>query len=306
MEQKSPFSTHIILLLVTFSWALNVVFMKIGFREIDPWMFSTLRLLTSLPIVLLIARLSPGYVRFEWKDLLKISGIACVGFTGFQFLFPLGLNGVSTPVGGILMATVPVWVLLINLIARISKISAATILGLLLTLSGVLIITVLPSLESGGEVGKTTVSGVVFLVLAELFFAINSVFLKPFMKKYSIPQVTAVAIVISTLLFVAVLNKRIVTFDYASLSISTWGILLFSGIIALFISNIFWNRAIKRTSSLKVSLYANMPPVFVLILGVLIFGERLNGVQSIGAVVRVAGIILAQVKHRKKDTANNV
>ncbi|NQT60840.1 MAG: DMT family transporter, partial [Bacteroidetes bacterium] len=169
--------------------------------------------------------------------------------------------------------------------------------------SGVLIITVLPGLESGGEVGETTVSGVVFLVLAELFFAINSVFLKPFMKKYSIPQVTAVALVISTLMFAAILNKRIVTFDYAAISFSTWGTILYSGIIALFLSNVFWNRAIKSTGSLKVSVYANLPPVFVLILGALIFSEMLNGVQYVGAAIIAAGIVLAQ---RQKGNANKV
>jgi len=299
VKHKSSLSTQIILILVTFSWGLNNIFMKIGFREIDPWMFSALRLASTLPLVLLAARFMPGYVRFERKDLLKISGIACVGFAGFQVFFPLGIYGVSTPVGGMLIATMPVWVLLINLIARISKVSITAVIGLLLTVSGILLIAVLPGMEDS-ETGRTTVSGIVFLVLSELFFAINTVFLRPFMKKYSVPQVTAVAMVISTLLFAAILNKRILTFEYSTLSPSTWGTILYSGVIALFISNVFWNRAIKRTGSLKVSVYANLPPVFVLILGVLVFGETLNGVQYFGAVIIAAGIVLAQVKHREK------
>jgi len=299
VNQKSSVLTSIILLFVTFSWGLNNILMKVGFREIDPWMFSALRLAATLPAVLLVARFSPGYVPFERKDLLKISGIACVGFTGFQVFFPLGIYGVSTPLGGMLIATMPVWVLLINLITRISRVSITAVAGLLLTLTGILLIVVLPEMGTG-DVGNTTVSGVVFLVLSELFFAVNSVFLRPFMKKYSVPQVTAVAMVISTLLFAAILNKRIVTFDYTSLSLVTWGTILYSGVIAMFLSNILWNRSIKSTGSLKVSVYANLPPVFVLILGALIFGEILSGVQYIGAVIIATGIVLAQVQRRAK------
>ncbi len=301
VNQKSSVLTSIMLILVTFSWGLNNIVMKVGFRELDPWMFSALRLAATLPAVLLLARFSPGYIPFEKKDLLRISGIACVGFSGFQVLFPLGIHGVSTPVGGMLMATVPVWVLLINLIARISRVSFTAVAGLLLTLTGILLIVLLPKIGTG-DAGSTTVSGVVFLLLAELFFAVNSVFLRPFMKKYSVPQVTAVAMIIATLLFTAILNKRLITFDYSTLSPVTWGAVLYSGLIALFFSNILWNRAIKSTGSLRVSVYANLPPVFVLILGALVFGEILNGVQYVGAVIIVSGIILAQVQPRAKES----
>lgn len=298
MNKKTHFSAHVVLFFVVFSWSLNTIMMKIGFREIDPWMFGLLRLAAIAPVVLLAARFSPGYIPFEKKDFLKITGIACIGFAGFQIFFLPGINGVSAPVGGMLLGILPVWVVVINLIARTDKVSTMALAGVLLTIAGITLIAYSPG-AAGGNSGETTVSGVLFLVLAEFFFAINTVFLRPFMKKYSIPQVTSIAIIVSFIIYAAILNKRIVTFDYSSLSLVTWGTILYSGFVALFIANVFWNRSVKHMGSTKVSVYANLPPVFVLILGAVFLGELLRGPQYAGAAIIAAGIILVQLQNKR-------
>ena len=261
MNKKTHLSAHVVLFFVTFSWGLNNILMKIGFREIDPWMFGMLRLAAIVPFVLLAARLSPGYIPFEKKDLLKIAGIACIGFAGFQIFFPPGIYGVSAPVEGMLLGTLPVWVLLINLLARTDKVSPAALAGVLLTIAGITIIAYTPGV-SGSSSGETTVSGVLFLVLAEFFFAVNTVFLRPFMKKHSVPQVTSVAIIVSAIIYAAIMNKRIVTFDYRSLSLVSWGTIVYSG---------FW-------------------------------GELLRGQQYVGAAIIAAGIVLVQIRKRGSFT----
>jgi len=291
---------HITLLLVSFSWGLNNIMLKVGFREIDPIMFGGLRLLLVPPAAVLAARLSPRYVPFVRKDLLTIIGIAFIGFSGFQVLFPLGIDRVSAPVGGILMGTMPVWVVLIHLFAKMEQICWKSIVGVVLTIIGIAVITLTSAAGGSGQTGEDTVVGVILVIGAELFFAVNTVFLRPFMRKYSVPQVTAVAIVIALVFYAAILAPRVSGFDFGSVSLKAWGTVFYSALVGLFLANLAWNQSVQYLGSTRVAVYANLPSVFVLLLGALFLGEALHGAQYVGAAVIAAGIILVQVKKRRQ------
>jgi drug/metabolite transporter (DMT)-like permease len=291
---------HITLLLVAFSWGLNNIMLKVGFREIDPIMFGGLRLLIVTPAAVLAARLSPRYVPFVKKDLLAIIGIAFIGFSGFQVLFPLGIDRVSAPVGGILMGTMPVWVVLIHLFAKMEKICWKSIVGVVLTIIGIAVITLTSAAGGNGQTGEDTVVGVILVIGAELFFAVNTVFLRPFMRKYSVPQVTAVAIVIALVFYAAILVPRVSGFDFGAVSLKAWGTVFYSALVGLFLANLAWNQSVQYLGSTRVAVYANLPSVFVLLLGALFLGEALHGAQYVGAAVIAAGIILVQVKKRRQ------
>lgn len=293
---KDKVRTHGILLLVVCCWGLNNIFLKIGFQEIDPWMYGFLRILFTMPLVFLFSKFSPASRPFEKRDFLAIAGISLVGFAGFQTVFLIGISKTSVPVGGILMATMPVQVLLIHMVTGIEKTTFRAVLGIVLTLAGV---TVISLLSNTGASGETSLDGVLLVVLAELFFAINSVFLRPFMKKYSVSQVTSVGITISLLLYLIILNKKVFVFPYRSLSLVTWGCIAYSGLIALFFANLIWNLSIKKIGSLKVSVYANLPPVFVIFFGWLLLGEGLSRYQFVGAAAIFCGILTVQFSGRR-------
>lgn len=298
--ERRQLLAHITLLLVSFSWGLNNIMLKVGFREIDPIMFGGLRLLIVTPAAVLTARLSPRYVPFVRKDLLAIIGIAFVGFSGFQVLFPLGIDRVSAPVGGILMGTMPVWVVLIHLFAKMEQVCWKSIVGVMLTIIGIAVITLTSAAGGSGQTGEDTVVGVVLVIGAELFFAVNTVFLRPFMRKYSVPQVTAVAIVIALVFYAAILAPRVSSFDFGAVSLKAWGTVFYSALVGLFLANLAWNQSVQHLGSTRVAVYANLPSVFVLLLGALFLGEALHGAQYVGAAVIAAGIILVQVKKRRQ------
>jgi len=136
---------HMALVAVALFWGLNNIVMKIGFREFDPIVFGGLRmLLITLPAIL-AGRFAPGYQPFVRKDLLAVSGISFVGFSGFLVLFPLGIARVSVPVGGVLMGTMPVWAVLILIAAGMQRISLRALAGVLLTVGGITLIALFGS-----------------------------------------------------------------------------------------------------------------------------------------------------------------
>jgi drug/metabolite transporter (DMT)-like permease len=287
---------HMALVAVALFWGLNNIVMKIGFREFDPIVFGGLRmLLITLPAIL-AGRFAPGYQPFVRKDLLAVSGISFVGFSGFLVLFPLGIARVSVPVGGVLMGTMPVWAVLILIAAGMQRISLRALAGVLLTVGGITLIALFGG--SSPTTRGSSVSGVVLVAGAELLFAVNTVFLRPYLRKYSVPQVTAVGIALAAVFYLFLIVPRLSSVDFRSISPAAWGAVLYSGGVALFGANLAWNAAVSVIGSEKTAVYANLPPVFVLLFGVVFFGETLHGLQAAGALIIAAGIVLVQIRKK--------
>lgn len=289
---------HGLLLFVTLSWGMNNIVMKLGFVHVTPQQFGALRMLMALPFLIYLAGFMPGRKPFERKDFFKIIFVGVIGMGMFQALFPLGVHYTSAPVGGILMATMPVQVVIISLLFRLERPGISSVAGVLLTIAGLAVITL--SASHTGNGGVTTAWGVFFLVTAELGYAIHTTFLRTYMKRYSPLQVTGLAMSVSVVVYFAVFLPDIVKIDLSTVPAQTFGGAAFSGLVALSIANVFWNISIKHIGSTKVAVYGNMPTIFVLIFSALIFGELLRPMQLLGAVIILAGVLLVQMRNKEQ------
>ncbi len=289
--------THLILTLVTISWAFNNLVMKIGFEHLGAVQFGGLRMLMALPFMLFLAFFMPGHKKFERKDMLWIMFFGLTGLGVFQTIFPIGIDETSSPLGGILMATMPIHVVILALVFRLERPQWKSITGILLTLIGLALITF--SAGESGSSGDTTIRGILFVVLAELGYGVNTTFLRPYMRKYPPLQVTGLAMAVSVVVYMSVHVSKMRTLVIAEISPVGWITTLYSGLIAFFLANLFWNVAVKHIGSTQVSVYGNLPPVFVLILSALLFQDLLNAVQMLGSLVILAGVVLVQFKRSK-------
>jgi drug/metabolite transporter (DMT)-like permease len=105
----------------------------------------------------------------------------------------------------------------------------------------------------------------------------------------------------TVLVYLGVYYKGLLNLNWSALPPSIWIATAYSGLIALVASNLFWNIAIKHIGSTQVSVYANLAPVFVIILSAIIFKEVLNGWQLIGSLIILAGVVLVQVKKTESE-----
>ncbi len=291
---------HLLLIAVTLSWGLNNIVMKLGFAHLTPQQFGGMRMLMVLPFMIYLAGFLPGRRKFAKKDGIKIALIGAVGMGMFQVFFPLGVHYTSAPVGGILLATMPVHVVLLSLVFRLERPGWKSITGVLLTIAGLAVITL--ASENGQNSGETTLWGVFFLVTAELGFAVYTTFLRPYMKRYSSLQVAGLAMAVSVVVYFLAFAPQIIQIDLSTLPASAWGATAYSGLFALFIANVLWNISVKYIGSTKVSVYGNLPTVFVLLFSALIFGDLLRYQQLVGAVIILAGVILVQLRKREVVT----
>jgi drug/metabolite transporter (DMT)-like permease len=285
---------HLILALVALSWGFNNIAMKIGLAHVTPGQFGGIRMLMAFPFMLYMAFGMRSRVPFSRRDALLIVIFGILGLGVFQTLYIVGVNETSTPLGGILMATMPVHVVLLALAFRLEKPEWRSITGVILALAGLVLLTLSAGQGEGNT--ETTLRGILFIVLAELGYGVNTTFLRPFMRKYPPMQVTGLAMAVSVLFYLVVYRKDMYLLDISVLPASVWVTTLYSGLVAFLIANTMWNIAVKHIGSTQVAVYGNLPPVIVMLFGALLFNEVLNGWQLIGSMIILAGVVLVQFR----------
>ncbi|MCK5152852.1 MAG: EamA family transporter [Spirochaetales bacterium] len=287
--------THLLLVLATIFWGVTPAFMKVSLLEMNAFTFSTLRLFTALIVSGLLLVFSRSWKKVEKKDWLLFVVIGLFGFFIFQISFPVGVKYTSASISSLIMATLPVNVVLINLLLRSEKISLRTITGIILSIAGITVIIL--GTKGGISLEGTYTIGVILLIISEVGFAVYTVKSKSLISKYSLYQVMFLVILFSFVPFVFISAKNIISTPFYSVSGIAWTGLIFTGIFGTCIANILWYGGIRHLGSTKTSIYANLPPVFGIIVSFIFLNETLTLLQIAGGFVIMAGVILVNRKN---------
>ncbi len=285
---------HLILALVTLSWGFNNILMKVGFQYVSAPQFSGIRMAIAFPFMLYFAFWRPGRTPFAKKDLLGIVIVGVLGLGLFQILFPIGIDETSASLGGVLMAVMPVHVVILSIFFRLERPEWKSFTGVALTLVGLAILTSASGQATGAT--DTTLRGILFVVVAELGYAINTTFLRPYMKRYPPLQVTGLAMATSVVLYMLVFYNDLKVLVLTEIHPVVWLTTVYSGLVAFLLANILWNLSVKHIGSTKVSVYGNLPPVIVLFLSAILFHDVLNSLQMLGALIILSGVVIVQFR----------
>lgn len=241
-----------------------------------------------------IAFFLPSHVSYTKKDMMLLTLLGIGGFGVFQLLFPIGIDLTSPAIGGILMATMPIHVVILSTVFRLEKITLSIILGILCTVAGLTLIAFF-STKGNGQY-ETSITGIVLVVVAELGFALNTTLIKGFLKRYPPLQLTGFVMGVSVLVFCGVHSKRVVEIFHTPFRYQIVLLAAYSGLIALLGANVLWNKAVGSLGSAKTSVYANVPPVFVIILSMIFFKDFPHPIALLGSFIILMGVYIVQRK----------
>jgi len=280
----------------TLFWAGNFIVGKIAsINEIPPISLNFYRWFLAWLILL----------PFTFKELIKkkdyilnniglfiIMGITAVTVFNSALFYSLKFTQVIS--GVLMISTVPVMIIFISSLLKIEKTNIFQIIGVGLSLTGVLFIITKADIDILKNLDFNR--GDLTMVIAMLSWATYSALLKK--KKYKLSQISLLQVVISfgvvfliPLYFIDINMGNLIKLEKPFFLTLTY-VVLFPGLASFF----FWIKGVALIGANRAGVFLHLMPILGAVMAMIIFNEKIMFYHFLGAVFIVAGITLSNKK----------
>jgi drug/metabolite transporter (DMT)-like permease len=269
-------------------WGSTYLAIRVTVETLPPLLSGGVRFLIAGLIVLVVIRIKRGRdaIRISRPELLSSIVIGGGLLLGGNGLVVLAERTVSSSLAALLIATVPLWVILLRFLSG-DRVAGGTLIGVAVGFIGVAIL-ILP----GDRPEGATLYGLGTCILAALIWAISS-FMSP---RVQLPRDPFLSTGVQMLCgsawlflfgFVGGEASGIDVGSFSGRSLFALGYLVLFGSLFGFTAYVW---LLQNAPISKVSTYAYVNPVIALVLGWLILSEEMNPSMLIGAFVIVASV----------------
>ena len=295
---------YLLLIIAPLLWGGNLVAGKLAVDQVDPNILLLGRWFGASLILIIIAS---KYIKPDWQKikprLLILILYGALGFAAFNLLmynsayFTSGLNM------SIEQASIPVLVLLGNFLIFKVRARPLQIIGLVLTIIGVMFVA------SAGDLRKILALemniGDVMVLGACFLYAAYSLALKykPKIHWLSFMLVTSLAAFGASFIYQIIIEAGFdnIISQIPKITLLGWGTIFYVMIFPSILAQIFYARGVELIGPNRASIFINLLPVFGTILSIIILGEKFETYHLIASILVILGIILAEYSVRKKQ-----
>lgn len=291
------------MLLATMFWAGAFIAGKFSIEEFPVFSLVFFRFLIATVIIFVIM------IRIEenWKitknDLKMFLTLGIVGMIGYHVFFFLSLRYTTATNSSLIGATNPIVTTVLAFIFLKEKISYRNLIGILISLFGVMLIT------TNGDMGLLFSfkfnSGDILMIIAVICWAAYGILSKKALEIYSPIKITGYAFLTCVILLIpfVILEKPWVYLPNTTTSgwISVFYMAIFPSVFGYLIQQI----SIKKIGPTKTSLYINLVPVFSMVLAYFMLGESISFIKIVAGIFIIGGICI-NIMNKKVETVEEV
>jgi len=193
--------------------------------------------------------------------------------------------------GSLLFATVPIWIFLGAMIHLKEKFRWRRAVGVLIGLTGVIVIITAGAVE----IGREDLTGDLIILLAVIAWAYYSILGKPLVEKYGAFRVTAYALASGSALYLPFGLYRAVVFDYSQVTIGAWLSVLYVALGVSVAAYVLWYWVLKQMDASRIAVWHNIQPIIASVVAYFFLHEPLGWSFVIGGVIVLIGVIVTEV-----------
>ncbi|SMF05662.1 DMT family transporter [Pseudogulbenkiania subflava] len=276
-------------LLAVLIWAANTVVSKAAATLFDPAAISFYRWLVAALV------LSPFCLSPLWRQrrallphLPRFAVLAVLGMVLYQCLAYYAAHSTSATNMGVICALIPLLGLLLNGLVFGQRVGPAAVLGVALSLAGVLY------LLGRGDPASLLAAGVnrgdALILVGSTAYALYGILL----KRWAPPFGPWFNLYVQVLLAVAMLAPLALTADSLAIPRQGVGLVLFAGIASSVLAAYFWMRGIERLGSERTAIFMNLLPLFTALIASTLLGETIHAHHWLGGGLILLGVSLTQ------------
>ncbi|MGB8658028.1 MAG: EamA family transporter [Candidatus Zixiibacteriota bacterium] len=277
------------------------IFARLIYRqEPDPLTVVTFRALVAFLFLFLVAVfVNPDWLRITRRDFLffGVYGLLSVSLCFLLFFYAIKYTTVATAT--VLLYTSPAFVILLSRLFLGEEFTRHKILALLLTFLGCILV-----IQVYSPAGlRFNLRGVVYGLGAGLGAGLYSIFGKRGVGKYNSFTVVTYALGFGS--FFLLLVRRVHTLVAVSYPPQTWLWIFALALLSTVLGYSLYTRGLRYLEAGRAGIAATWEIVVASFLAFVIFGEKLNALQIIGAVLILVGIVIIKTQPSKEETQKN-
>lgn len=275
------------IIFVMLIWGSSFTVTKLVVTEVPPFVFAGIRNLIGC------AALLPFYLvrRRKVKQPLPYKKLVLMGLAGttlYYFVFNTGMKLVSASTGALIEGLVPVAIAIPAAIILKEHLSKRTIAGIVLSVSGVILVGFIGNAEKS----QNALLGSFLIVGAVLLWSAYTL-LSRSVKDSDTVLVTTVSTFIGTALSLPLPAYEIIVHGMPDISWKAWAGMIYLGIFATAVAYSLYNQALENLPAAQVGNFLNLNPVIGALIAFIFLKDSLTTLQLAGGVLVLAGIWLS-------------
>lgn len=197
----------------------------------------------------------------------------------------------SAQAGSVITASTPTFMVIFAWLLLHERITRAKVVSLVLATMGVIVIV------GVHFTGTHVLTGVLFLIIAALTWALMSVINKMIAPTYDVLEITTVATMVAIICLTPfVVGNWQTTLGHVDFStFSVWGSLLYLGAISTATAFVMWNHGVQLLNAASSGLFFLFQPIVGTLLGWLLLGEQITWTFILGSLL-IAGSIWYSIR----------
>ncbi|MDQ6601114.1 MAG: DMT family transporter [Chloroflexota bacterium] len=301
MNRRLLISVHLPLLLTAMFWGTNFVALKRILEHLTVADTLVVRsLLAALCNVVLLLVLRRSNVPIVRADMPRVFLVAILGGVLTPIPNILAQRYITASVASLLATTNALWTALFAWLILSIGLTRRKIVGMGVAFLGFLIILLLGGPSVSFSARNTL--GVLIFVLSPLSWGLYSVLAKPLLARYPSMQLVAVTTIVGTVFLLPILVSG-TPGRVAHLSGQDWLLLLWVGVITLWLAYVFWFRGLRALQPSQVAVYIYLVPCFGVIAARVFLNEPITLFVLIGGATILSGVIITNSPSRAERIA---
>ncbi|MGY0692722.1 DMT family transporter [Virgibacillus sp. FSP13] len=280
-------------------WGSNFVFGKILVQDFSPTLLTSLRLFFIVLVLNGLAFSKKHIKRLNKNDLLAILFLGIIGVFINQWSFFVGLQTADPTTSALILATTPILTGFLAAIFLKEKITIRTLTGSIVAIIGIYFVVTKGDLTSL-DIDK----GLIWIVVTMITFAIMIIMTRVLSQRLDPLTITLYSNMVGFIIsvpFIFLIDHPI----RISVAIPDWALLIGTAVVVHGIATLIWNKNIRHVDASKASILSNLEPFVAMIVGLLLLSKPVTGIELIGSVFIVGGVILSSYQRKNRQLAKN-
>ena len=274
---------------MTIAFGGTFVATKVALRGFEPLLIALVRFTVAGAILWLAWRRRGAREAVSRRELGRLALLGFVSLTVYFTFENVGIAHTSASSAAILIATIPIFVLVLNAVTVREHTAAGQWLGVALSFAGVIALV-----ELGARgVGDTTLGGDLLVLAASLAGAVYTVMARRLLITRSALFVTTFQTLFGALFMAPLAAIEAAVVGVRMPTAAAVSAVLYLALLGSIVAYLLLNYGLRFVPAGSASAFTNIVPVIAVATAFVVLDERFTAGQALAAVVVVAGVFLA-------------